>query len=542
MAFKVLSKLKMANLMKKRPGAPAAPAAPSGAASLMRKPSLPPQRNASQSAPGNPPGKPPGKSQGNPADPSAQLAAAAAAAAPLAEAASAQAQAQGQQAQAQAPAPENAANAAAQSERGAADGPFSLAPAAAASPPPPPPPSGQSSVVLPGGLNDAFLLIYRIIAILIALVIIVYFLTAALDLFIYRRNEVQQKIRKTLNKNIMNKDTTDIAAIDYLKNNSEDEPYNVFAEQKMTSALYMLSGIGVIVLGLQVGTFFGLKLWAVVKRAEFTDKIEVPMKLVSVIVVGVAAATLLNDTYKGTFIKKTQPNIKTLRSQLVRLNNFIFTNLGNDAKNRFLPALQSDDLETCITVLKDYARRGNVNDTQMTAEDFMALKLIFTVNVYSFYRYMIPEGDAAFDDIRALFTTQGIRNRSVEPTAYLYYNQPAFVPNIYPTIRASLQPLLGSRERAFVLELGKMMRELNRQLIAVQNISSGKSALSGYLLTVFIIAGLWVAVLFGIFFQEIQPYLGIAGQYLNAIWLKFKAIVLPGSPLGIGAMMTSMSR
>jgi hypothetical protein len=51
-----------------------------------------------------------------------------------------------------------------------------------------------------------------------------------------------------------------------------------------------------------------------------------------------------------------------------------------------------------------------------------------------------------------------------------------------------------------------------------------------------------VAVLFGIFFQEIQPYLGIAGQYLNAIWLKFKAIVLPGSPLGIGAMITSVSR
>ena len=533
MAFKMLSKLKMANLVKKRPGLPSAPAAPSGAASLMRKPSLPPQRNASQSAPGNPPGK----SQGNPADPSAQLAAAAAAAAPLAEAAAAQAQAQ-------APAPESAANAAGPTERGEASRPSEPAPAAAASAAPalPPPPPGQSSVVLPGGLNDAFLLIYRIIAILISLVIIVYFLTAALDMFIYRRTEVQQKIRKTLNKNIMNKDTTDIAAIDYLKNNSEDEPYNVFAEQKMTSALYMLSGIGVIVLGLQVGTFFGLKLWAVVKRAEFTDKIEVPMKLVAVIVVGVAAATLLNDTYKGTFIKKTQPNIKTLRTQLVRLNNFIFTSLGNDAKNRFLPALQSDDLETCITVLKDYARRGNVNDTQMTAEDFMALKLIFTVNVYSFYRYMIPEGDAAFDDIRALFTTQGIRNRSVEPTAYLYYNQPAFVPNIYPTIRASLQPLLGSRERAFVLELGKMMRELNRQLIAVQNISSGKSALSGYLLTVFIIAGLWVAVLFGIFFQEIQPYLGIAGQYLNAIWLKFKAIVLPGSPLGIGAMITSVSR
>jgi len=400
---------------------------------------------------------------------------------------------------------------------------------AAAAPPPAPqmPPPSSGSVSLPGGLNDAFLMIYRIIAILIALLIATYFLTAAMDMFIYRRNEIKQKVRRTLNKNILNKDTTDIAVIDYLKNNPDDEPYNVFAEQKMTSGLYVLSGVGLIVLGLQMGTFFGLKLWAIVKRAEFTDKIDVPLKLVAVIVVGIAAATLLNNTYKGTFIKKTQPNMKKLRSQLVSLNNFIFTNLGNDAKNRFLPALQSDDLETCIVVLKDYARRGNVNDIQMTAEDYMAVKLIFTVNVYSFYRYMIPEGDPAFDDIRALFTTQGIRDRTVEPTAYLYYNQPAFMPNIYPTIRASLQPLLGSRERAFVLELGKLMRELNRQLIAVQNISSGKSALSSYLLTVFILAGLWVLVLFGVFFQDVQPYLGIAGGYLATIWAKFKSFVFP---------------
>jgi len=106
------------------------------------------------------------------------------------------------------------------------------------------------------------------------------------------------------------------------------------------------------------------------------------------------------------------------------------------------------------------------------------------------------------------------------------------MPNIYPTIRASLQPLLGSRERAFVLELGKLMRELNRQLIAVQNISSGKSALSSYLLTVFILAGLWVLVLFGVFFQDVQPYLGIAGGYLVTIWDKFKSFVLPG-PMGM---------
>ena len=436
-----------------------------------------------------------------------------------------------------APAPAPAPEAAAKAER---PEPAQAERAEPAAPPPPPPQGAAGQVSLPGGLNDAFTLVYRILAIIIALIIATYFLTAAMDMFRYRRNELKQKVRQALNKNIMNKDTTDVAAIEYLKNDAEDEPYNVFAEQKMTAGLYMLSGIGLIVLGLQMGTFFGLKLWAVVKRAEFAEKIDVPLKLVAVIVVGISAATLLNNTYKGTFLKKTQPDMKKLNTQFARLNNFIFTNLGNDTKNRFLPALQSDDLETCIAVLKDYARRGNVNDVQMTAEDHMALKLIFTVNVYSFYRYMIPEGDAAFDDIRALFTTQGIRSRSVQPTAYLYYNQPAFVPNIYPTIRASLQPLLGSRERAFVLELGKMMRELNRQLIAIQNISSGKSALSSYLLTVFIIAGLWVAVLFGIFFQEIQPYLGIAGQYLATVWSKFKMLVIPGSRMGMGSSALSI--
>jgi len=49
-------------------------------------------------------------------------------------------------------------------------------------------------------------------------------------------------------------------------------------------------------------------------------------------------------------------------------------------------------------------------------------------------------------------------------------------------------------------------------------------------------AGLFILVLFGVFFQDVQPYLGIAGGYASAIFAKIKMFVLPGP-----ASMTTMS-
>jgi len=380
-------------------------------------------------------------------------------------------------------------------------------------------------VQMPAGLNDAFVLIYKIIAILIALTLGVMFLTTAMDIFLFQRGELQQTVKLVLNKNLFNKDTTDTAAMDYLKNNPDDEPYNIFLEQKMIGSMFTLTGVGLTVLGLQVGTFFSLKMWSVVKRAEFTERIDLPLKLILVLVIGFGAATFFNSNYNQIFVKKTQPNMKSIRTQMVRLNTLIYTSLTNDVRNRFLPALLSDDLDTCVKVLREYLKRGNPNDTELTAEDYTALKMLFTINIYGFYRYMIPEGDPVFDELRGLFTTQGIRKREIEPTAYMYYKQAAFVPNAYPTVRDRLQPLLGMRERMFVVELGKMMRELNRQMVYLQDISGGKKALFSYLLATFAVALLWIILVIGVFYQELSPFLGVAAQAAAVFWEKGKFLI-----------------
>jgi|Laugresbdmm110sn_1035088.scaffolds.fasta_scaffold32877_2 hypothetical protein len=382
-----------------------------------------------------------------------------------------------------------------------------------------------SPVQTPAGLNDAFVLIYKILAILIALTLGVMFLTTVIDIFLFQRNEVQQTVKLVLNKNLFNKDTTDNVAMDYLKNNPEDEPYNIFLEQKMIGGLFSLSGIGLIVLGLQIGTFFSLKLWSVVKRAEFAEQINLPLKLIMVLVVGFGAATLFTSNYNQIFVKQTQPNIKSIRTQMLRLNNYIYTNLTNDMRNRFLPALLADDLDTCVKVLREYLKRGNENDTELTAEDYTALKMLFTINIYGFYRYMIPEGDPVFDELRALFTTQGIRKRAIEPTNYIYYKHAVFVPNAYPTIRDRLQPLLGMRERTFVTELGKMMRELNRQMVYLKDISGGKKALFNYLLATFAVALIWIVIIFGVFYQELSPFIGVVVQSLGSVWEKLRGLL-----------------
>lgn len=385
----------------------------------------------------------------------------------------------------------------------------------------------------PSGINDAFVLIYWILAILIALTLTVFFMTSVMDLYLFNKSEVSQKIRLTLNKNLFNKDTTDTEVMTYLDNNPEDEPYNIFLEQKMVGGLYTLTGIGLIILGLQIGTFFSLKLWSVIKRAEFVEQITLPFKLLFVLVIGFGAATVFNTNYDRIFVKKTQPDMKAVRAQMVRLNTFIYTSLTNDLRNRFLPALLADDLDTCTKVLRDYVKRGNPNDTELSAEDYTAIKMIFTINMYSFYRYMIPEGDPTFDDIRTLFTTQGIRKREIEPTAYMYYKQSAFVQNVYPTLRNRLQPLLGMRERSFITELNKLMRELNRQMVYLQDISGGKSSLFSYLISTFGIALIWVTALIGVFYQEVLPFVLAAVEFLGVVWGKFKRM-LPFSSVVMG--------
>jgi hypothetical protein len=108
---------------------------------------------------------------------------------------------------------------------------------------------------------------------------------------------------------------------------------------------------------------------------------------------------------------------------------------------------------------------------------------------------------------------------------YLYYKQPIYVPNIYPSVRDRLQPLLEDRERQFVKDLSKTMRELNRQLAALQNISSGKKAVRSYLWNVFLMVLLFVGILIGLYRTEAMPYLqmikGGAGwvvDRLKALW------------------------
>lgn len=386
--------------------------------------------------------------------------------------------------------------------------------------------SAGAAPVAPAGLNDAFVLMYKLLAITACMVLVILFLTALFDLIMYQRGEIKQKLRIIMDKNVFNKDTTDTEAIQYIKNTPDDEPFNIFFEQKLIAGLFMIVGFAVLALGLQLGTFFGIKMWSVFKRAEFVDRIELPIQLLMVLVMAYVAASIMNAIYKRNFLKKAQPNIKQLQAQLARLNNYVYSYLTNDAKNTFLPALVGDDLDTVVGVLRNLLQRGSPDDMDLTAEDFAAIKMLFTTNLYGFYRYMIPEGDPAFDDIRTMFSSQGLRRRQIEPSMYLYYNQPTYVPNVYPVIRDRLQPLLGTREKAFNKELSRLMRELNRQLAALQDISAGKKVIRNYLLSVLLVVWIFVMILLGIFYKELEPYMGMVKAIFQGIWEKLLKYIM----------------
>jgi len=96
---------------------------------------------------------------------------------------------------------------------------------------------GEGMEAAPGqadgaGLNDAFIIVYRVVAILGIIGFVVITLLALMDVVLYYFGEIQQRFKLTLDPNMANKDTTDVDVLRYLANDIDNEPYNVFPAAK----------------------------------------------------------------------------------------------------------------------------------------------------------------------------------------------------------------------------------------------------------------------------------------------------------------------
>lgn len=394
--------------------------------------------------------------------------------------------------------------------------------------PPSEAPSGHGTA---GGLDEAFLLIYRLTAGLAGVVFIVMFVYGIVDVVLYFQREVYQRLQTVRDPNIFNKDTTDINALTYIQtNNPDDEPYHIFQQQRLIGTLFVIVGIMVIALGLQLGIFFSLKLYAVFTDREFTEHVNIPTNLLAAVAIMVVAASMIKSLYKQHFIKTVQESLRDLRSQLRDMRTFIYNNLTTNAP--FLAALRTDNMDDVIDTMRTILESRDAESCmdKMTPCDGDVESMLFTLNMYSFLKMQVPESDPNYDKLSKLFDVDGVNARAVDPTMYFYYKQPAYVTNLYPVMRPKLKKYFGTktgkpvpedyteniaRERILYVNLNAKMQELNRKLSRMYNIASGKNKVRSYLFLYLFYITFFMALLvllviasFGINMATVRSFVG----------------------------------
>jgi hypothetical protein len=389
---------------------------------------------------------------------------------------------------------------------------------------------GEGMEAAPGsadgaGLNDAFIIVYRVVAILGIIGFVVITLLALMDVVLYYFSEIQQRFKLTLDPNMANKDTTDVDVLRYLANDIDNEPYNVFLQQNLVKGLYTVIGLVVIVFGIQISSFFVLKIVSIVKEMPFKEKIDLPVMNIGIIVIVFAGITMMNYLYKHVFLKDTQPSLKGLRSQLREIKSYIYANADFDrAQNRFFPAMLANDMDTVIEALQAKIKETTRPDAKtLQSSDYTAARMIFALNLYTYFHYEIPEGDPASDEIRKMFSADGLRTQKVDPAMYFYYKKPIYITNMYPSLRKDLKQALGARERAFVQHVAIMMRDLNRRLARLQLISSGKKKIDDYLWRILFVSLFISAALLIVYLQKFELII-IAWVGIKSLVGKFASV------------------
>ncbi len=364
------------------------------------------------------------------------------------------------------------------------------------------------------GMNAAFKLVYQIISALLFLVFFVFFVVSAIDVITYIARERKQSVMANIDPRMVNKDTNDLETIEYVKNDTENEPYNIFLQQQLISTMFILVGVAVLSFGSQFALFMGLNIYVKIRgKGEVAEKMSIPFKYLALIVIVFVIAVIINSYYRAKFLKKVQPNLEAIENRMNSVKAFIYSNLSTDTQ--FLTKLTSGNYEEPVQYMVDHAQKTN--------NTYMLSRMMFTLNLYSYFDSAFAEGDVNTDAVKNMFTPVGIRTRKVNPSYYLLYRQSAHIPDMYPTaaIRDQLQPVLGDREQQFVATTTQLMRTLNKLLSGLTQIRKGKRDVREYMFNIFGFAVVFLLIslliIYFLFYQELEPIRTTIKDYWGAL-------------------------
>ena len=367
-------------------------------------------------------------------------------------------------------------------------------------------------------LSAAFQILYDVITLIAAILVVIYFILAFSDIVIYISRELKQKQFLIFDPNLFNKNTSEFEALKYNTNDQVNEPYNIYLEQTMIKQMFRVSGLFFVVVGLQIGSFLALKLLAILKNQEFTDTIDKP-KNIGTIVIVLTSALVLNSFYKSKFLEKLQPDLRTTQSKINNMKDYIYNNLTTNVE--FLEAMLTNDITTVLAIM----------NKQLTK--YSLAKMVFTISLYNYYKSNISENDEIFEEIRKIFTIREIKLQQIDPIKYFYYKQNVFIPNMYVVMKDFLNksPILTVKgrwneleERSFRIMINARILDLNRNLLQLLKLSKKKTQLLFYLLITLFLSFIFIAMIAGMYKDNIMSAWVIIQPILLNIWNKITSL------------------
>jgi hypothetical protein len=339
-----------------------------------------------------------------------------------------------------------------------------------------------------------------------------------MDIFIYISRELKQKQFLIFDPNLFNKNTSEYQALKYNTNDTRNEPYNIYLEQSLISQMFRVSGLFFVVVGLQIGSFLALKLLAILKNQEFTETIDKP-KNISTIIIILSTALILNSFYKAKFLNKLQPELRNSQTKINTMKDYIYNNLTTNTD--FLEAMLSNNITTMVDIM----------NKQVTK--YSLAKMIFTVSLYNYYKSNVSENDEVFEEIRKIFTIKEIKSQQIDPVQYFYYKQNVFIPNMYVVLKDYLikSPILTSNgqwkedeERNFKIMVNSRILDLNRNLLQMLKLPKKKTQLLMYLLLVLFLSFIFLAMIGGMYKDQLIIVWTTVQPILQSIWIKITSL------------------
>jgi hypothetical protein len=348
-------------------------------------------------------------------------------------------------------------------------------------------------------INSIFVKGYPYIGYISALLVITLLIVSLLDIISFITHEISQNISLSLNPKLLNKDTNEAYLLRFAKKTTDASTYNIYVAQQVTSVMYLLFGVIIIYIIIHVGFIFLLPLYKHINKKETTNTAPAPTtsnaSLISSIqdidskpffsiLVMIVLAIIYSATFRNYFIKDVQPDIIELSKSITDITGLIYDNLTTNEK--FLTNLVNENMDECYRIINSQGNRSeNIGS------------MIFTMSLFDYYKKFSDK--RIFEKVKAIFTIKEIRNRSVEPFSYLYYNQKTFIPNMYQSTEIIFKKHIN--KNIVRQDVKNRINAVNRKLVNMFLITSISSNVRMYMIVCCLIAGVF-AILIGILYAD----------------------------------------